>query len=401
MLPSRLPPSIKLLCITPEDDDVCLELELALDRNAAANSVHVRPQPPPKAGASVARKWLLKGLSERSLRKDEFNAVHHPHIMLISAWLLSALPTLALAASAKYDKYRSIAQRNGGLVSLDAAGYDELTAAPRDYSVSVVLTALGEAVKCGPCKILQPEYAQIAKQWSSAKKNDDEEHIFAYLDFEKGPEIFQRLGLQTAPTFQLFMPTEGPRATPKLGAEKIDFGRMGFQADAIANHLRGLAKLPSLQYSRPVDKAQVAKNVFSTVVGALTIWRLFPYIKVALVQRYIWAFLAISTILLMNSGYMWCQIRKPQYAQVGHGGAVSYIAGGYQNQLGAEVYIVSAIYGILGFSVYTLAYTVPKLRDPVRQRLAIYVWTGVLLAMASVLFRVFHTKQPGYPFRIF
>jgi oligosaccharyltransferase complex subunit gamma len=142
----------------------------------------------------------------------------------------------------------------------------------------------------------------------------------------------------------------------------------GFQADAIANHLRGLAKLPSLQYSRPVDKAQVAKNVFSTVVGALTIWRLFPYIKVALVQRYIWAFLAIvgclpllqtpsltlheltttrsfsqSTILLMNSGYMWCQIRKPQYAQVGHGGAVSYIAGGYQNQLGAEVYIVSAI----------------------------------------------------------
>lgn len=51
--------------------------------------------------------------------------------------------------------------------------------------------------------------------------------------------------------------------------------------------------------------------------------------------------------------------------------------------------------GILGFSVYTLAYTVPKLRDPVRQRLTIYVWTGVLLAMASVLFRVFQTKQPG------
>ena len=48
-----------------------------------------------------------------------------------------------------------------------------------------------------PCRILQPEYAQIAKQWSSAKKNDDEEHIFAYLDFEKGPEIFQRVGPDT------------------------------------------------------------------------------------------------------------------------------------------------------------------------------------------------------------
>lgn len=142
--------------------------------------------------------------------------------MLFSAWVLSSLPALALAASAKYDKYRSLAQRHGGLVSLDANGYDELTAAPRDYSVTVVLTALGDAVKCGPCKcvhlfaafhrppacalasltsrppqrlvrLLQPEYAQLAKQWSSAKKGEDEEHIFAYLDFEKGPEIFQRV----------------------------------------------------------------------------------------------------------------------------------------------------------------------------------------------------------------
>ncbi|GAA5987706.1 hypothetical protein JCM10908_007177 [Rhodotorula pacifica] len=321
--------------------------------------------------------------------------------MLVSAWLLAALPSLALAASAKYDKYRSIAQRNSGLVSLDAAGYDELTSSPRDYSVTVVLTALGDAVKCGPCKLLQPQYAQIAKQWSTAKKNDDEEHIFAYLDFERGPEIFQRLGLQTAPTFQLFMPTEGARATSRVGAETIDFGRMGFQPEAIASHLRAHAKLPSLKYSKPVDKAQVTKNVLAAVAAVFTIWRLFPFIKIALMQRYIWSFLGISTILFMTSGYMWCQIRRPQYAQVGQGGEVSYIAGGYQNQLGAEVHIVSAIYGILGFSVYTLAYTVPKLRDPVRQRLAIYVWTGVLVAMASVLFRVFHTKQPGYPFRIF
>ncbi|GAA5884945.1 hypothetical protein JCM3774_000859, partial [Rhodotorula dairenensis] len=213
--------------------------------------------------------------------------------MLVSAWVLCALPALALAASAKYDKYRSLAQRHGGLVSLNAAGYDELTAAPRDYSVTVVLTALGDAVKCGPCKLLQPEYAQLAKQWSSAKKGEGEEHIFAYLDFEKGPEIFQRLGLQTAPTFQLFMPTEGARATPRLSAETIDFGRTGFQADAIAAHLRAHAKLPSLTYSRPVDKAQVTKNVLAVLVGALAIWRLFPFIKVALVQRYIWSFLGI------------------------------------------------------------------------------------------------------------
>ncbi|POY75638.1 hypothetical protein BMF94_1260 [Rhodotorula taiwanensis] len=321
--------------------------------------------------------------------------------MLVLAWVVGLLPTLALAGSVKYDKYRSIAQRNGGLVSLDSAGYDDLIASPRDYSVSVVLTALGDQINCGPCRILQPEYAQLAKQWHTEKKTEDEDHIFAYLDFQHGAEIFQRLGLQTAPTFQLFMPTEGPRATKKTSADVIDFTRTGFQADAMANQLRLQAKLPSLKYSRPVDKAQVAKNIALTLSGLFSTWRLFPYIRVALAQRYIWSFLGLFTILFMTSGYMWCQIRRPQYAQGGRDGQVSYIAGGYQNQLGAEVHIVAAMYGILGFSVYTLAYTVPKLRDPVRQRLAIYVWTGVLLAMASVLFRVFQTKQPGYPFKIF
>lgn len=67
----------------------------------------------------------------------------------------------------------------------------------------------------------------------------------------------------------------------------------GFQASAIATHLRTHAKLPSLTYSRPVDKVQVAKNVLAAVAGAVTIWRLFPFIKVALVQRYIWSFLGI------------------------------------------------------------------------------------------------------------
>lgn len=96
-------------------------------------------------------------------------------------------------------------------------------------------------------RLLQPEYTLLAKQWQAAKKSADEEHFFAYLDFQKGPEVFQRvrlpflphlvpssadagsggrqLGLQTAPVFQLFMPTEGPRATGKLAAETVDFGR--------------------------------------------------------------------------------------------------------------------------------------------------------------------------------
>lgn len=42
-------------------------------------------------------------------------------------------------------------------------------------------------------RLLHPEYALVAKQWTSGRTREGEEHIFAYLDFQNGPEIFQRV----------------------------------------------------------------------------------------------------------------------------------------------------------------------------------------------------------------
>ncbi|GAA6054604.1 hypothetical protein JCM3770_000074 [Rhodotorula araucariae] len=320
--------------------------------------------------------------------------------MQLVTLLLALVPALA-AASPTLDKYRALANKSGGLLSLTSQQFDELTASQRDYSLSVALTALGAQYKCQPCQLLQPEYAALAKQWQRAHKGDDQDHLFAYLDFQNGPEVFQRLGLQTAPTFQLYMPTEGPRASGKLGPEVIDFGRTSFKAESIAAHLRTNAKLPSMDYRRPVDKSKLFKTGAFLGVGSLALWKLWPVFAIVFTRRYIWSALSLLTILFMTSGYMWTQIRHPLYFQAGRNGEVTYIAGGYQTQLGAEVHIVSAIYGILGFSVYALAYIIPKLEDPTRQRLGIYIWTGVFVVMAGVLMNIFQMKQPGYPFRIF
>lgn len=57
--------------------------------------------------------------------------------------------------------------------------------------------------------------------------------------------------------------------------------------------------------------------------------------------------------------------------------------------------------GILAFSAYTLAVTVPSLsHDKLRQRIAAYLWLGVMLFMASILVSIFHVKNPGYPFKL-
>ncbi|GAA5911578.1 hypothetical protein JCM6882_008044 [Rhodosporidiobolus microsporus] len=313
--------------------------------------------------------------------------------------LATLLPALSLAASPQLDKFRALAKKGNGLVALNAAQYDEIVSQPRDYSVSVVLTALGAQYKCQPCQLLQPEYTLLAKQWHSTKRSDEDEHFFAYLDFQAGPEIFQRLGLQSAPTFQLWMPTEGPRSSSQLGADNTPFG---FQAEAIASHLSTRAKLPSLQFKRPVDKSRLVKTGAGIAVAGIVGWQARRVLAVVFGGRFLWGALSVFTILFMTSGFMWAQIRRPLYVQPQRDGKINYIAGGYQTQLGAEVHLISAIYGLLAFSAYTLAYTIPKVRDPIRQRLGIWVWTGVLVVMAGVLMNIFGgMKQPGYPFRIF
>lgn len=97
-------------------------------------------------------------------------------------------------------------------------------------------------------------------------------------------------------------------------------------------------------------------------MGVLAVWRMWPLFVVVFTRRYIWSAICIVrsspgpsafavltspcaqfTILFMTSGYMWTQIRRPLYVQAERNGQVSYIAGGYQTQLGAEVHIISAI----------------------------------------------------------
>lgn len=67
---------------------------------------------------------------------------------------LLALSALTSAASAQgVEKWRKLASESkDGLIKLDSASYDEILASPRNYSVSVVLTALPVQMNCAPCR---------------------------------------------------------------------------------------------------------------------------------------------------------------------------------------------------------------------------------------------------------
>lgn len=68
----------------------------------------------------------------------------------LGAFLLSGTPSLARDAEVR--QYAALAKAGGGVVKLDDRLYEDIIAGPRNYSVSIVLTALNPQFKCMPCR---------------------------------------------------------------------------------------------------------------------------------------------------------------------------------------------------------------------------------------------------------
>lgn len=204
-----------------------------------------------------------------------------------------------------------------------------------------------------------------------------------------------------------------------------DFNRAGFEGDDFAEWMsneKGIA----VTYSKPIPWKLLATVAASGATAAAVVIFLAPKIGFFTGSKIIWEILTLGTVIVMCSGYMWNQIRGAPYSGVGAGGKIEYFAGGFQNQFVAETQIVSCICesrsmtfihnaipaptdtayfplpdALLAFSVVALIIFVPNQQDPVRQRAGVYVWSAVFLGTFSLLFAIFRTKNPAYPFRLF
>jgi oligosaccharyltransferase complex subunit gamma len=107
----------------------------------------------------------------------------------------SLLPFTALAAKKssgdRYKDFRAKSLSTGAPVKLDDASYTQLTKAPRDYSVTVLLTALESRFGCELCRNFQPEWDLLGKSWTKGDKKGESRLIFGTLDFVDGKNTFQ------------------------------------------------------------------------------------------------------------------------------------------------------------------------------------------------------------------
>jgi oligosaccharyltransferase complex subunit gamma len=107
----------------------------------------------------------------------------------------SLLPFTALAAKkSSGDRFVDLhakSLKNGHPLKLDDSSYAQLTKAPRDYSVAVLLTALATQYGCQLCREFQPEWELLGKSWTKGDKVGKGRLIFGTLDFTDGKNTFQ------------------------------------------------------------------------------------------------------------------------------------------------------------------------------------------------------------------
>lgn len=178
-------------------------------------------------------------------------------------------------------------------------------------------------------------------------------------------------------------------------------------------------RIPEIR--RPINYFRIV-SITTILLGIVSLISVaHPYMLPIIQNRNLWAAGSLLTILLFTSGHMFNHIRKVPYVAGDGKGGISYFAGGFSNQFGMETQIVAGMCkflsriestslhdlstdttldGVLSFATIALALRVPRMADPKKQQVAVFIWGGVMLGMYSFLLSVFRTKNGGYPFHL-
>ncbi|CDO71218.1 hypothetical protein BN946_scf184863.g13 [Trametes cinnabarina] len=314
-------------------------------------------------------------------------------MLLLPLLALFSIPfCIAASAQSTHEKLVKLAAANNGVIKLDESTYNLLTSPKRNWSASIHFTALDPRRRCGPCKEFDPAFNAVAKAWTKVPQAERDSHFFATADFDSAMTVFQKLGLQTAPVVHIHPATEGPHRPPSGRTTPVvyDFAN-GFDAGPLAEQLSQFTPVP-IPYKAPFDWARIGTAAGVLLIIASGIRVFLPVLR----SRWLWAAGVVLTSLVMTSGFMFVRIRGMPHT----GGNGQWIAPGYQNQFGQETQVVSFIYGLLSAAFLMLTLVTPYQTNPARQRLQIYLWSGVILVMFSVLISLFRVKNRGYPFKL-
>ena len=110
-------------------------------------------------------------------------------LVLTALSLTTAVSAKKAATNSKFDTYYA----QSAPLDIDEKSYNELTASPRDYHLSVLLTARDAKYACGICKDFDPEWSVLGRSWQKGDRNGNKRVLLTTLDFDQGRNVFMKV----------------------------------------------------------------------------------------------------------------------------------------------------------------------------------------------------------------
>lgn len=279
------------------------------------------------------------------------------------------------------------------IIKLNNERYRELVkAAPRNYSIILMLTALNSARGCQVCQAAHEEYQVVADSWRITGGND--KVFFTMVDYDEGHDVFNSLKANTAPVFMHIPPAGKPK-----DADTLNIQAVGYEAEVIAKWVQERTGNTIRVVRKPNYGGVIAFSLLMVLVAG------FLYLRrnslEFLYNRNIYAWVLVAIILFMTSGQMWNHIRGPPFMQRNpQSKQWMYIHGSSQGQYVAETYIVMSLNLAVAIGFILLNEAAKSTTEAHKGRNKVMAIAGIALVAIffSALKSIFRAKYQGYPY---
>ncbi|XP_074604193.1 oligosaccharide transferase gamma subunit [Brevipalpus obovatus] len=261
---------------------------------------------------------------------------------------------------------------------------------PRNYSFVIMMTALSPHRQCGVCRMAMDEYSIVANSFRYSPYTN--KLFFGMVDFDEGSDVFQMLGIGSAPVF-LYFSEKGKPKSPEV----LDIERKGYAAETIGKWVSDVSSIP-IRVIRPPN--------YSTTLVILALMMATAsllYIKRNnldfLYNRNSWAFISLSIVFAMTSGQMWNHIRGPPLMTRNRAGqGMTYIHNSSSAQFVLETYIVIALNAAIAVGVILMNHAMKSKGDHRKRKIQAIFGFALMVLFFSLLLSIFRSKAHGYPY---
>ncbi|WFD44123.1 oligosaccharyl transferase subunit ost3/OST6 [Malassezia psittaci] len=293
--------------------------------------------------------------------------------------------------TAKQEKMLKEAKRSPkGILELDESNYDAFLAAPRDYSVTVLYTAMDEQFGCVACKMFLPSFEEVALGWN--KKKSAKKHVFAVVDASRGMNIMRKNQFTHIPVTYAFPVAHGKKIE---APSEFDVSRQGFTADGFADWMGGVLG-ETIKPKKPLlTKETILKMLIGLTFISIALF-IVPRVSFTNAGRAVSMLICLALIFTFTSGYMWNRIRNPPFMLQKPGGKTVIFMEGFQAQTGAESSVMIAIYSSIALSMVVLNNFAPYVRSGPLQVFVVVLMVAAMLGGFSGLIEIFRIKKYVY-----